>query len=781
MPSSRFIMALLLLSPSATELKAQSSPFRIDQTSQWQEWTFPPKTLELKEDGSVTPLRFDGPVNVALDANQYFHKVNNNDWQGGVRRVGSSPATAANVIDGRRDTYWQPDAADSLESWMIDIDLGRVVPATLIRLHFPDQEGARPLREFRVFATDGKLQSSLHDIFLYNLVGGTTKWNDETVIEFPLASGDRFRRRVSRLGTASAETDTATSFEHIQYLRVLADAKSPDAALSEVEVLTYSENLAVGLLDRGGSTDDQGMTGRAISMIDGNVNTALNRNYESSRHLGVIRYDWDLGAVYWITRALFVADTTPPSQGSPGLATPRILGSDGRLSPRQSAPGERAPIDYDVLFDYVPNSDWNRPSHLTYFLQPYRRLRHLAMTFQIIDYDYFEPGVGALAEAAFFATGHVAEVTMTSDFIRIADRPKILKTLSWEADTPSGTRILANSRSGNTFVTRTIHYDRNGMEVSADTYENMRKSKRGDTVVSEPGDDWSPWSATYQASGQRFLSPSPRRFVQLRLNLSSERPEIAPTLNSILLDFDDAILAGATGAVHPRQAEPGVAQTFKYTLIPNFRSGDIGFDRILVQTPAMAERDSLVVRIDGSPVDALQASISRDSLLLQLPSVVQQAALEIDIHVPVLQNPFLFNAFVGHSSEPDLWQPVDARERHSLTVFVPEIAESEHLIEDVSVIPPVMTPNGDGVGDRTRIRFAVLKTNAPARVTIFSLDGTLVRDLEGGIGVDGYQVYGWSGTNRSGTLVLPGIYLCSIELEAQARSETVARVLNVAY
>ena len=761
-------LALFLLPPSG-ELGAQTSPYRIDQISQWQEWSFPPKTLELGEDGSVTPFRFDTPVNVALDAHQYFHTVNSKEWQGGVRKVGSSPATAANAIDGRLETYWQPDPADPLDSWMIDIDLGRVVPATLIRLHFPNRDGARPLREFRVFATNGLLQSSQHDRFSYHLIGGTTKWNEERVVEFPLTSGNRFLRRVVRLGSADADTDTSTTFDHIQYVRILADVKSPDAALAEVEVLTYSENLAVGLADRGGSTDDQGMTGRASMLIDGNVNTTLNRAYEPSRHLGVIRYDWDLGAVYWITRALFVAET--------GMASHRIIGSDGRLAPRPPAPGEPAPIDYDILFDYSPNS---YPRHITYFLQPYRRIRHLAMTFPIIDYCY-ECAVGSLAEAAFFATGHVAEVAMTSDFIEIADRPKILNTLTWEADLAPGTGIRANTRSGNTFVTRTIYYDRNGNEVSKETYEGMRKSKRGDTVdVSEPGPDWSPWSATYHGPG-RFLSPSPRRYVQIRLNLSSERPEAAATLNSISLDFDDAIVADVKGAVQPRLAEPGVAQTFTYELTPISRSGDPGFDRVLVKTPARADRDSLVVRIDGSPVEPLLASISRDSLVLQLDEVVQQKQVEIDIHVPVLENPYLFNAFVGNSSAPDIWQLVDASERHAVTVFVPEIAESGHLVEDISISPAVITPNGDGVGERAQIRFAVLKTDTPANVEIFSLDGSLIRDLEGGIGADGYQVFNWSGRDQSGSLAPPGIYLCRIELDAQATSETFARVVNLVY
>ena len=205
-PLNLCFLTLLFLPTVGPELDAQTGSYRIDRLSQWQTWHFPPQTLDLKEDGSITPLKVEGPVNTAVDAHQYFHRVNSNEWQGGVRKVGSNPATASNVIDGRYNTYWQPDPDDTLKAWQIDIDLGRVVPATMIRLHFPDQAGARPWREFRVFATNGELLSSQRDAFIYHLIGGTTEWNEETVVEFPVSSGDLFVRRVFRLGTALADT-----------------------------------------------------------------------------------------------------------------------------------------------------------------------------------------------------------------------------------------------------------------------------------------------------------------------------------------------------------------------------------------------------------------------------------------------------------------------------------------------------------------------------------------------------------------------------------------------
>ena len=776
------LSTLLLGLPVATDLSAQSAPYRIDSSAQWQEWSFPAGTLEVDDDGSITPAEFKQPLNAAFDAHKFFHKVSSQEWQGGIRKAGSNLATAANIIDGRLDTYWQPDPEAPVRDWMVEIDLGRAVPATLIRLHFPDEVGARPWREFRVLVTDGKLQSSSQVIFAYEVIGSTTRWNEETVVEFPLSSGGQLIKRVFRDGAAAADADTSASFMHLQYVRILAETRSADAALAEVEVFTYGENLAVGLVDRGGSTDDLGVTGRAFVMVDGNVNTGLDRNREKGEAFPTVRFDWDLGAVYWINRMLVLASQEQTGEG-PGIkSVARILGSDGRLLPTAPAPGEGPSIDYDIIFDFVPDQDhWRAPSLVTYFLQPYRKLRHLSMMFDSRTGGPFN-AIGAISEVAFYPVGHAAEVRIVSDHIEIADRPKILDALSWEAELPRGTGVKINTRSGNTFVTRTLYYDRNGEEVSEETYDTMRKSKRGDTVeVSEPGPDWSSWSNAYQFSGQSFLSPSPRRYVQFRVTLKSDRPEVAPTLRAISLDFEDAFLAGALGAVHPREAVAGVAQTFTYTLIPSFAAGDDGFDRILVETPARANRDSLAVRVGGSLVEPVDLSIFQDSLVLVLPEVVQGDEVEIDIHVPVLENPYVFDVFMGHSERPLRWQRVDERERFALNVFLFDIAETRNLIDGLSIRPAIVTPNGDGVGDVTQIRFAVLKTRVPAQVRIYSLAGGLIRELDGGTGPDGFQLYEWGGTDQSGSAVAPGIYLCHIELDAQARKETLARVVNVAY
>ncbi len=89
-------------------------------------------------------------------------------------KAGSNPDDAPRIIDGDLSTFWQPDPDDAREDWFITIDLGQAALAREIRLTFPDQEGARPFRQFRVFATSGVRISASDDLFLYRQIYSAT-------------------------------------------------------------------------------------------------------------------------------------------------------------------------------------------------------------------------------------------------------------------------------------------------------------------------------------------------------------------------------------------------------------------------------------------------------------------------------------------------------------------------------------------------------------------------------------------------------------------------------
>ncbi len=780
-----------------TGLAHAQEVYEVNTTAQWETWTFPVGTIDLNDDGSIKPVRFEQPFNAAPSAPFFFHELKAGQQQGGVWKSGSDTAGAAHIIDDDLTTFWRPSQDDPVDDWWLEIDLGRMVAITEVRLHFPDEEGARPMRSFRVFGSDGKFQSITDDVFLFNLIGGTTKRNEATFVSYPVKFGEATKRvmslgeaveasapsvdtdavthtrpdedRLARGGSggASGPDNIATSFAPIQYLRIIVDAKSEDAALAEVEVIAFGENIAQGTARRGGVIDDQGKE-RAPAMIDGNVNTFWEELNWSETGQFIAQWRWDLGATYWVNRVIFVAFQETTTWGRPRILRHRLLGSDGALKPSGD-------IDFDVLFDFPDPSDWNNPEPITYLMHPYRPLRHLEMVFG-------GSSSGAMAEAVVLPTGYVKEVELRSDYLQISDRPKVFRTLEWDADLPPGTQIQAQTRSGSGLEEGNTYYHRKGHEVTEDEYNGLKKRWKGEIVpYIRPTQDWSGWSNTYLFSGQEFLSPSPQRYVQFRVLLQSDSPEVAPTLRSLKLTYTDSFLNRALGAVTPNEAPVGEPIDFTYLLEPDFKGGDRGFNRLRLNTPSQADASSLAIRVGDVEIEPTVIDVSPDSILVELPQVVQRQSVEIDLKVNVFENPYLFKAFVGHTDDMEIWQQVDPSGRAATTVFLPDVPAATRLLEKLEISPKVLTPNGDGVGDQVEVRFALLKTDAPVDVNIYSLDGSSVASPNGYRSNDGFLVYPWDGSDKSGRRVPPGIYLARIKVDAQIDVEGLAQIINVAY
>ena len=176
------LAALALAAYAAQTRSADLEVYRVDRRAEWQQWTFPAGTLAFSPTGSVTPVEFKGVHNAAVNADEFTHElVSGKEMRGGAWKAGTNLSTAGRAIDGRAQTFWQPDPDAPLEDWWIEINLGRAVLVSEIRLIFPDREGARPFREFRVFGSEGR-RVTRQDIFSFHLIGGTTKPIDETVV-----------------------------------------------------------------------------------------------------------------------------------------------------------------------------------------------------------------------------------------------------------------------------------------------------------------------------------------------------------------------------------------------------------------------------------------------------------------------------------------------------------------------------------------------------------------------------------------------------------------------
>ena len=100
----------------------------------------------------------------------------------------------------------------------------------------------------------------------------------------------------------------------------------------------------------------------------------------------------------------------------------------------------------------------------------------------------------------------------------------------------------------------------------------------------------------------------------------------------------------------------------------------------------------------------------------------------------------------------------------------------------VSVLPAVLTPNGDNVNDSVRISYRIQGIESgDVAIEILDLSGRTVRELSPGPRGQGTYVEDWNGTDESGVLVAPGVYLCRVAVSTQSGDEETLKLLPVAY
>ena len=139
------------------------------------------------------------------------------------------------------------------------------------------------------------------------------------------------------------------------------------------------------------------------------------------------------------------------------------------------------------------------------------------------------------------------------------------------------------------------------------------------------------------------------------------------------------------------------------------------------------------------------------------------------------------------------WQRVDPGEAvaevvSNTTTLVGKVA-SGPLVQAVSVVPAVFTPNGDGINDEASFRFAVVKVgdDSPVEVLIYDLQGRLVRRLveQRALSTGSYGI-AWDGRDGQGAVAPPGVYLARLRVDtdtegSQIGNAEIFRTIAVAY
>ncbi len=759
-PLCRRVLVLALGCALAGEAHAERISF--DSAEAWRQWTLPRGAVEITDGGSIQLVPVRRGINAIEDAARFG---------GGIRAAGSNLAEAALLIDGDKKTAWRPRAQDGREHWWVEVDLGRLVVADEIRIQLA--EDAPPLEFFRVLISNGEptFTNALVPIEGTIVYGQSHRYgfNDQRELAIPLAQ------------------------EPVRVVRIEAQEKTAGAGIAEIAVRTPGDNISLGLIERGGNievdTDQQQILAGAERIADGDLvtfwaMTTYHQTETDSGHDVFNRIIFDLGAHYWVDRFFIVGDPV----GAP--ATRRntfnnffwytISVSDGSLAPDGSLRWE------EVVSQPYSNENLNQTRRFDHVF-PLRKIRYVRHFFPSSQGGQRAPGqrFGLISEFQIYGEGTPAEVWMTSPLIDLGNQSNIT-SVAWENSLPIGARMEVRSRTGNEVVEKSYYFDKTGKEVTQRQWERTPSSLRGPVEVTQAnGSDWSQWSDPYVASGAYFRSPSPRRYTQLQVRMMTDDPSVVPSLSALHLQVDNPMATEANGEIYPPVANPGEEREFTYFLRPHFDAASQGVDRLLLTASVPVQFVALRVG-ERSVQGALETR--DDGFVVALPEkLLSDELVELDFRSTIYQNQTRFDLFLGNSAQGDeIRQRVDAGDASdavtSETISV-GLPVNSNLLDNLTLSPSVLTPNGDGIGDRLAIEFDLLKVMAsrPLHVDIYDLAGRRVRKLEIPAAMAGRYALNWDGRDEGGRRVAPGSYLLQLRIEGDSATHVLNRLLAVAY
>ena len=752
-----------------------------DSQRDWEQWVYPVGTLELSNDGLVKPKFIKKSINASLNAAGFVVERVGDDpvrW-GGISGVGSNSSRAENVFDGDVQTWWAPDPNDDMNTWWIELDLGRLVSATKVVLKFSPE--GEPFPMFKVYASTG--EEALYSGSgkkEYLLVGQTTQPNFAYELEYPLGL----------IGAAPSTAEEPRQL--VGFVLIQVTAPFGEARLGEVEVHTLGDNVVLGTVERGGLAVTASPGGDRRILTN---NEILDGRFETYWNSGAGFLDWtekgwvnmNLGALFWVDTIRIVSARVHQGARVDPLFGYKLFISDGTLGPTAQLGTEN--VMGSFVWEEVGALDENAKGYLTFEdrFSP-RRVQHIFFSHRNNVRDTGTYGRFKTLEIQAYGEGYIPGVSMTSGLLDLG-RSKNMSSIEWDAEVPPGTKLEISTRTGDQLGEKLHYFDKKGNELSFEQWDrlpNFRKNLEPVVELVPDPQTWSPWSKPYLYSGASFASPSPRQYLEIRTRLLSELPDTAVTLERIVLKFDDPLARTLTAEVWPDTAQAAKFQDFKYFIRPSFTRGDLGFDQILIKTPSKADLMWVKVGSDTLGVETLSVNSTRDSLLIGLPSPIRSPSLiEVGFKGRVFLNNTVFEGLVGNSSR-QLWQTVDPGDAESETssdVLVITVPLEKRLMGDLQITPPIITPNGDGRNDEMNINFLIFRVDRsqPITVKVHDLSGKVVREVMAQQGISGAYRATWDGMDGFGVPVAPGLYICRVEIEASQDAVALVKTIGVTF
>jgi len=312
-------------------------------------------------------------------------------------------------------------------------------------------------------------------------------------------------------------------------------------------------------------------------------------------------------------------------------------------------------------------------------------------------------------------------------------------------------------------------------------------------------ENWTYWSSPITQSGLPVDLAS-GKYIQLRITLESESFKEFIRLDSLWIETAPLLVERVVGEValvtdlSPTrgiaEVELGADQTFSYQIKATFSSdAHTGFDSISIRTGAMPVFRELWKGDEQiAPKSISETSEGLDIVLPEKITSSNNAPLRVVFSTGIFQLATTFLGQIHYSEKESLPQQIvegDASEfvgTNSLRVISSEGNPSK-ILQNFMFSTSVITPNSDGVNDELAISFNLfsLPSVVPVELSVFSLDGSKVATISGGLRGAGHHVVSWDGTSYQGDVLDPGIYMIAIDLMSEKTENLRLRPIGLAY
>ena len=411
---------------------------------------------------------------------------------------------------------------------------------------------------------------------------------------------------------------------------------------------------------------------------------------------------------------------------------------------------------------------------------------------QIARHVYLHPlEVGEtweVAEFEVYGRGFVPNASFLSDPIDLGQASS-LGRIWWSGRLDANAKIVIQSRSGGddqpaVYWRKTgvgeeqVPLGANGQPMSRSQYLAMPQNVQGQ--ITQDLENWSVWH-TYEyadgLAGARILSPSPRQFVQLRIEFFSARLE-GGQIDSLFFEFSQPpVVTQAIGEIFPPFVESADPVRFTYAVRTRLEAEQVGFNVLEVRTHARLEAVH-EVRVDRQAVDFASSFDPADPhrFAVQFARIDQdQTLLEVDFDARVFNYGTTFSGSVSDADSDEVPQsvlPGDAVSELASDALNVRTPLKGSLLSAVEVAPNPFSPNGDGVNDQVQFSYTLLRLTdvVPLKTEIYTLAGVRVRTLGGDGGSALYQIT-WDGRDDLGAVVEPGLYIYRVVVDAGSGQE----------